>query len=659
MTAASDDHQSQQPAQPDPAQPDPAQPDPAQAHPAQGRPAQPHPVQAHPAQPHPVQAHPAREDPDDCLTEEQVAELGRRDFGPWMLDLDDPAYADDPEYGAPPEWLALPASERARLLAEEQQRFDDQRPKVPEVLDAGFNRHCGGKPGAGFAAGGLLDMMLPGSDLAWHVGLARRDLARLDDDQLIGLMLGGQKLEAWAGEVKLAAIAELDRRRTARDGEEGQKVSEEIGAALTLTPRSADLVAGVAGELARLPEIQALLAAGIIDLPRVKVITRYTAPLSEDEAAAVEDVLARRAGELNTGRLAAACDAAVKAADPQAARKRKEKALQNARVEAWAEPDGTAALAGRDLQPADVIAADRQLDADAAWLRDHGVDGNWNQLRALAYTSRLAGQPLQSLLPGPVAGNSDAASAPGEGKGDASPAAAPVPADAPYAPGDRETSPATSPAAGRTAPAPGKPAPSGGTVNLTMPYDTWAGLTDRPGEVTGFGAVDADTGRDLARRLQASGTATRWCITLTDQHGRAVGHGCARAGPGPPGQGGDPRSWLATVMIHKIETSGCDHRYESAGYRPSRSLRHLIKTRSRRCGYPGCGRPAVCCDDDHTIPYHLGGRTCQCNLYPLCRRHHRCKQSPGWHLDQPRPGELIWILPSGRRYASSPDPYPV
>jgi hypothetical protein len=298
-----------------------------------------------------------------------------------------------------------------------------------------------------------------------------------------------------------------------------------------------------------------------------------------------------------------------------------------------------------------VIAADRQLDADAAWLRDHGVDGNWNQLRALAYTSRLAGQPLQSLLPHPAAGNTGAASAPREGEASPAdapfPAHAPVPADAPHAP---------------DAPAPtadGKSALSGGIVNLTMPYLTWTGLTDRPGEVTGFGAVDADTGRDLASRLQASGTATRWCITLTDRHGRAVGHGCARAGPGPPGQGGDPRFWLAAVSIHKIETSDCDHRHESAGYQPSHTLRHLIKTRSRRCGYPGCGRPAVRCDDDHTIPYHLGGRTCLCNLYPLCRRHHRAKQAPGWHLDQPRPGVLIWTLPSGRRYTNSPDPYPV
>jgi hypothetical protein len=553
----------------------------------------------------------------DCLTDDELSELFRQDWELIAPDLDDPAYADDAEFGPPPEWLAMPAGERARLLAEEDQRFSDEQraASVPEAFDAGFNRHCGGRPGSGFAAGGPLDELLPGADLAMHVGLARRDLARLDDDQLVGVMIGGQKLEAWAAEVKLAAVAELDARRTARDGEEGQKVSEEIGAALTLTPRSADILAGVAAELVRLPKIQALLANAIIDLPRARVITRYTSPLPGEEAAAVEDLIAQRAGELNTGRLAAACDATVKTVDPDAARRRKEKALGNARVDAWAEPDGTAALAGRDLPPAQVIAADKSLDADAQWLRDHGADGRWDQLRALAYIGRLNRQPLETLLPEPPATPGPAAS--------------------------------TSQAAAL-----------GGTVNLTMPFLAWEGRADRPGEVAGFGAADADTCRDLAARLQAAGPATRWCVTLVDEHGRAVGHGCARAGPGPPGRS-DTRSWLATVAIHTIETSSCAHQRESAGYQPSPRLRHLIKTRSRRCGSPGCGRPAAGCDDDHTLAYHKGGRTCECNLYPLCRRHHRAKQAPGWHLDQPRPGTLIWTLPSGRRYTNTADPYPV
>jgi hypothetical protein len=147
-------------------------------------------------------------------------------------------------------------------------------------------------------------------------------------------------------------------------------------------------------------------------------------------------------------------------------------------------------------------------------------------------------------------------------------------------------------------------------------------------------------------------------VTLVSPDGRPTAHGCARAGPGPPGNG-DPAAWLATVKITPIEAGVCEHRRESAGYQPSSTLRHVIKIRSRRCGFPGCRRPAVGCDDDHTIPYDKGGRTCECNLHPLCRRHHQAKQAPGWRLDQPEPGTLIWTLPSGRGYTVTPEPYPV
>jgi hypothetical protein len=59
---------------------------------------------------------------------------------------------------------------------------------------------------------------------------------------------------------------------------------------------------------------------------------------------------------------------------------------------------------------------------------------------------------------------------------------------------------------------------------------------------------------------------------------------------------------------------------EVAGYRPSRRLRHLIRARNMTCTAPGYGRRATSCDLDHTDPHHLGGRTCECNLAPQCKR---------------------------------------
>ena len=92
-------------------------------------------------------------------------------------------------------------------------------------------------------------------------------------------------------------------------------------------------------------------------------------------------------------------------------------------------------------------------------------------------------------------------------------------------------------------------------------------------------------------------------------------------------------------------------------YRPSRRLRHLIKARNTTCTAPGCGRRAARCDIDHTHPHHDGGRTCECNLAPLCRHHHRCKQADGWRLEQPQPGVLVWHTPAGRTYTTTPTQY--
>jgi hypothetical protein len=112
-----------------------------------------------------------------------------------------------------------------------------------------------------------------------------------------------------------------------------------------------------------------------------------------------------------------------------------------------------------------------------------------------------------------------------------------------------------------------------------------------------------------------------------------------------------------STPLTPITRGPCDHARAEAGYRPSRKLAHLIRARNTKCTAPGCGRPAARCDLDHTIAWDQGGITCECDLAPLCRHHHRCKQAQGWHLDQPEPGILIWRTPSGRTYATRPTEY--
>jgi len=171
----------------------------------------------------------------------------------------------------------------------------------------------------------------------------------------------------------------------------------------------------------------------------------------------------------------------------------------------------------------------------------------------------------------------------------------------------------------------------------------------------GYGPLDADTSRELAALL-AGQPGARWCITLTGRQGQAIAHGCARTGP-DGSTGADVVNWLSRIGICQLQTGECSHLRESPHYRPPPSLRHLLRARQATCSFPGCRRPATRCDYDHTIPHDQGGRTCECNLAPLCRRHHRAKQAEGWSLTQPTPGVMTWTTPSGRSYATGPTAY--
>jgi hypothetical protein len=666
--------------------------------------------------------------------------------GPW--DDDDDLAGDDL---TPAEILALEEADGVwddpawleELYAEEVSPEEAEAPAgepEPSILDAGFTHGEPGAPGCGLESGGVLDRMLPGRDLAARTGMARAaGMGQLSDDELIGFMCAARRNTSWQQALELVAVAELDRRRARPGGCPGEHVAEEVAAALKLTPRAADWLLGLAEGISRLSQVPAALAAGVIDARRAEVFARELMVVDDELAVQAEALVMPRAADLTTGQLTAALQRAVLAVDAGAAERRKERAEKEGRVEAWTEPGrGTAALAGRDLPAAGVIAADKRITAAARWLRAHGARGGTDWLRSRAYLGFLSGYSLDDLLAHLLAqpvgdqdhddtGHSDddaaragngaaegtgrdeasegstdgscAAGGPGSsqdglsGSGSSEPGSASTRSpgagsNEPPGTGTLRGSGGGSPADGsdpeaRAGIPPGlasPPVPPGlgalaGSVNLVMSALAWLGLTDAPGEITGTpagGPADATTCRDLATAL-ATRHDTRWCLTLTGPDGRAVAHGCARrgpppprqdllGGPGPPGRAGpsppDPLGWLRSVPLNAVERDECAHRLEVPGYRPSPRLRHQIRTRSPRCSFPGCRRPAAACDDDHTLAWHQGGRTCECNLAPLCRRHHRAKQAPGWQLTQPRPGTLVWTLPSGRSYTTEPEPYP-
>lgn len=543
-----------------------------------------------------------------------------------------------PVSSCPPEYAGVPVRDVvAQINAERQNRAAAER----EVLAAGFRSRTPAATagsGTGFESGGVLDVSAPSAMLAGLTDSVTRDgrLAELDDDELIGAMRAWKRLESWCSANLLTAVAELARRRPAEGtaaaapGEVPGQVSEfandEVAAALTLTSQAADICTALSLDLAiRLPATARAHHAGLIDYSKARLIAEATRILSDDDARQVEARILPKAGEQTTGQLRAALARAVIAVDPQAAARRREEALKDPRVRRWQEDAGTAALAGHGLPPADVLAADQRLTARALALRDAGLPGSVGELRARAY--------LDALL------DRDSTPAPSEPAPTSPGASAPPPAD-PVGP----AAPPPGPPIGPRLPA---------LINLTLPLATQLGLADDPGVVAGFGPVDPAQARQLAT-LAAADPRSRCCVTLTGPGGRAVGHGCL---PGP-GALANLTTRILKLTITPLNQDACDHRCQEPGYEPSRRLQHLIWARTPTCAAPGCRRPAARCDLDHAVPYDRGGRTCECNLAPLCRHHHRCKHSQGWRLDQPSPGVMRWITPAGRQYTTKPDAYP-
>ena len=271
---------------------------------------------------------------------------------------------------------------------------------------------------------------------------------------------------------------------------------------------------------ARLPGTAAALRAGVICRGKAEIIAWATALLDPDEARAAEALVLGRAGRLTPGGLRAAVARAVIQVAPEKARKRREAAARDARVQRWAEDSGNAALMGRELPPAEVLAADQRITARARQLRAAGLDGDMDVLRARAYLDLLLGQDSRPARETP--GGQDGAGrqdprdgGPGAGGG---------------GPGTGGGGPGTG-GGGPGGPAAG-PVPAGfaGKVTLTVPLTTVQDRAARPGEIAGIGPVDPDHVRSLSghrpsgylthQRPQRTGPlpagSVLVCVTSTD-----------------------------------------------------------------------------------------------------------------------------------------------
>jgi hypothetical protein len=441
----------------------------------------------------------------------------------------------------------------------------------------------------------------------------------------------------------------------------------------------ADAVLSLAWDLeVKLPATRAMFRDGLLRHSKVQIIARKTALLDPGEARQAEALVLGRARTLSPAALRHAIALAVGQIAPEKAKKEREHAARNARVERWREDSGNAGLAGRELPAAHVVAMDQRITWWARELRAAGVQGGMDLLRARALTDLLLNQDSR-----PVASRGTTPHDTGA---------------------DHPAGPYQAPGSG-PGPVPGGGLASGGGFpgglairnHLTTPVATLLGLADRPGLLEGLGPVDPWLARDLAT-ASAAHPRTAWCLTVTDTRGRAVGHACARpeprhrarrrkrgppgrtrppgttstgftltrTGPGPPGGYGTwrfttgipgQRAWI--IEIHPIPAGPCDHRYQAKGHDPGVKLRHLTQIRHATCTAPMCGRPSDRADFEHNIPYEAGGRTCLCNGGPKCRHDHQLKQDPHWKVEQHPDGTFTWTTPSGRQYTTEPTRYPI
>ncbi len=551
-------------------------------------------------------------------------------------------------------------------------------------------------PAGAFATGMILDAAPGGVELALFAADAAGTGDRYpgaSDDELVGAICAWDRAEAHAAARKHAAIAEFIRRRPAEgctlEGPARMPAAwdefapDELSLALAESKGAAAGLLDLTWDLeVKLPGTRAAFRDGTLRVSKARIIADAARTLDPGQARAAEALVLGRAGRLTPGGLRAAIARAVMQVDPQAARKRREEAARDARVERWAEDSGNAALVGRELPPAEVLAADQRITWWATELKKAGLAGDMDELRARAYLDLLLDKDSR-----PVAGTGQD-SPPDGGSGPPGPAG---PDGPPPAPGSRTGA---------------VPAGLASRVNLTVSVATLLDLADRPGEIPGIGPIDPVLARDLARAAAAHPRST-WCVTVTDQDGHAIGHGCGRpepaglapgparrqqpAAPGghdPPGpttesggpgftfnpasQPGPPDGYgtwrLATgipgqpdqiISLGPIATGECDHRHEVRGHDPGVTLRHLSQVRHATCTAPTCRRPAAQCDFEHNTPYEAGGRTCLCNGDPKCRHDHRMKQDPRWQVEQLGNGEVRWTSPSGRQYTKEPTRYPI
>lgn len=420
----------------------------------------------------------------------------------------------------------------------------------------------------------------------------------VDDAAVVAVIADQTRAEAVAGARRLAAIAELKRRRVDDDDARARwacdwwdSAAAEVAAAMNITARKASGQMRIAIALRdHLPLVAALFGRGELSARVIGAITWRTQFIEEDAVWALIDraiaARARRWGPLAEDKLTAAVDALVLEFDPAALMVSKTIARSRDFVVGDLEDEaGTTSVWGR------------LLAADAAVLK--------NKIAAMVTTvcehdPRSAHERRADALGAWAHGNDHL----------------PCACDSPNC-------------EARAA----QPAPkSAVVVNVYTDQDTLDGLQNTelaPAPASGPPAPEpaAPSSPVSAGTALLAGTE----VMPTPLLAQLLRHGAKLRPLCPPQAEPEP------------------------GYRPSAGLARFVRGRDLTCRFPGCTTPAQNCDIDHVIPYPLGA-THASNLLCLCRKHHLLKTfwAGDWQLVLLPEGAAVWTSPTGHTYTTHP-----
>ena len=282
--------------------------------------------------------------------------------------------------------------------------LEDEEAVQEQILDD-LERYGGQRIPVAALAGRVAEHLAPGPDLAaW---LAAAPAGELTDEDLAATAGSWRRLGSWAQANELAAVAQITARAAARDEQTGvdadgcpaqvpASAAAEIALELTMSQYSAAAWADLAVELTwRLAATGAALAAGIIDVPRARLIAEATTLLTQDHARAVEARVLPAAGGQTTGMLRAALRRAVLTVDPAGAEARRKEAERRARVVLYPDQDQTATLAGQRMPVIHAAAAMARIKALARAQQADGAEGPLDLICAQIYLALLLGTPTQ------------------------------------------------------------------------------------------------------------------------------------------------------------------------------------------------------------------------------------------------------------------------